>query len=174
MTKKPVAELLFNEADAVPISTDPATVKSWDLARVCVESAPRAWLSSVRPDSGPHAVPLMPVWADDLPCFASRPGSRKSRNLAGDPRCVLTATDGTLDLVVEGEAVRVTGEDGIRRVLDAFKAKYGWELSVRDGSAFADDLPGSPEYGLYRIVPTRAFGYGADGATATRWRFEEE
>ncbi|MFF4411276.1 pyridoxamine 5'-phosphate oxidase family protein [Streptosporangium sp. NPDC001559] len=174
MSKNPVAELLFSEADATPISTDPATVKSWDLARTCVESAHRAWLSTGRPAGGPHAVPLMPVWVDGAPCFTSRPHSRKSRNLAGDPRCVLTAADETLDLVIEGEAVRITDENGIRRVLDAFGAKYGWGLSVRDGSAFADDLPGSPEYGVYRIVPTRAFGYGADGSTATRWRFEGE
>ncbi|MEV8633681.1 pyridoxamine 5'-phosphate oxidase family protein [Streptosporangium sp. NPDC051023] len=171
-TAAPVAELLFGEADATPISTDEATVKPWDQARACLESTPKGWLSTVRPDGRAHAMPLMLVWADDAPCFTSRPGSRKSRNLVGNPHCVITVAGETLDLVVEGEASRIQDEAGLRGVAAAFEAKYGWELAVRDGSVYEDNLPGSPEYGFYRVTPTRAFGYGSDGLTATRWRFE--
>ena len=43
--------------------------------------------------------------------------------------------------------------------------------TVRDGIVRDHSLPGSPEYGFYEVTPARAFGYGADGLTATRWRF---
>jgi hypothetical protein len=168
----PVAELLFRREDAVPISTDETTLKPWSQARACLESAPKAWLSTVRPDGRPHAMPILVVWVDDAPCFATRPGSRKGRNLARNTHCVITASDENVDIVVEGDAIRVRDEAGLHRVAAAFKAKYQWEFTVRDGSAHEDALPGSPEYGFFQIMPTRAFGYGPDGMTATRWRFD--
>ncbi|WP_440082669.1 pyridoxamine 5'-phosphate oxidase family protein [Streptosporangium sp. LJ11] len=172
MTERtPVAELLFGEADATPFSTDEATVEPWDEARACLESAPKAWLSTVRPDGRAHAVPVLLIWSGDAPWITTRPTSRKARNLAGNPHCVITVAGETLDLVVEGNATRARDEDELRRVAAAFRAKYEWELAVRDGSVHEDGLPGSPEYGFYRVTPTRAFGYGADGRTATRWRF---
>jgi hypothetical protein len=167
----PSAELLFSDADATPMSTDTATVKPWGQARACLESAPKAWLSTVRPDGRPHAMPVMLVWVDEAPWFTTRPTSRKAKNLACNAHCVITAASEALDLVVEGDATRLQDESKLRRVAAAFKTKYAWKLVVRDGSVYDDTLPGSPEYGFYRVTPTRAFGYGADGLTATRWRF---
>lgn len=74
-----VAELLFSEADATPMSTDEATIKSWDDARACVESAAKGWLTTVRPDGRPHAVPVLLVWSAGAPGLATRPTSRRRR-----------------------------------------------------------------------------------------------
>ncbi|MEV5559385.1 pyridoxamine 5'-phosphate oxidase family protein [Nonomuraea wenchangensis] len=167
----PVAELLFSDADATPMSTDTTTVKPWAQARACLQRAPKAWLSTVRPDGRPHAMPLMPVWADESVCFTTRPGSRKGRNLAHSSHCVLTAAGPDLDLVLEGTAAPVLDPARQQEVADAFLTKYGWPLSLRGGRVHDDGLPGSPEYGFYRITPLRAYGYGSDGLTATRWRF---
>lgn len=167
----PAAELLFRAEDATPMSTDEATVKPWSQARACLESAPKIWLSTVWPDSRPHAMPVLAVWVDDAPCFTTRPASRKAQNLARNTQCVLTVASEDLDLVVEGRAIRIDEEARLLRVATAFREKYEWELSVRDGSVQDHSLPGSPEYGFYRVTPMRAFGYGTDGLTATRWRF---
>ncbi len=167
----PAAELLFGPRDAVVISTDEATVKPWSQARACLESAPKAWLSTVRPDGRPHVMPILLVLVDDEPCFVTRPGSRKGKNLASNANCVIAVADETIDVVVEGNATRIGDEAGLRRMAAALKAKYDWDFALRDGSAYEDSLPGSPEYGFYQITPTRAFGYGPDGMTATRWRF---
>jgi nitroimidazol reductase NimA-like FMN-containing flavoprotein (pyridoxamine 5'-phosphate oxidase superfamily) len=167
----PTAELLFREEDATSISTDEATVKPWSQARECLESAPKIWLSTARPDGRPHVMPVLVVWVDDTPRFTTRPTSRKGRNLARNPHCVLSVAGEDLDLVVEGNAIRIEDEAELRRVAAAFQSKYGWELTVRDGQVHEDSLPGSPEYGFYEVAPVRAFGYGADGMTATRWRF---
>jgi hypothetical protein len=87
----PTAELLFGEQDATPISTDEATVRPWSQARTCLESAPKAWLSTARPDGRPHGAPVLPVWVDGTPCFATGPASRKGRNLAENQPCVVAA-----------------------------------------------------------------------------------
>ncbi|MDF2704471.1 pyridoxamine 5'-phosphate oxidase family protein [Nonomuraea muscovyensis] len=167
----PLAELLFGEADATPMSTDATTVKPWSQARACLDAAPKAWLSTVRPDGRPHTMPVMPVWADGAPCLATRPASRKGRNLAGNPHTVLAVSGADLDLALEGIATRLRDPGPLREVAGAFLAKYGWRFEIRDGAVFDDGLPGSPEYAFYRVTPVRAYGYGADGLTATRWRF---
>jgi hypothetical protein len=48
---------------------------------------------------------------EDSNYFTSGPGTRKARNLANDPRCVMTIATHESDLVVEGEAVKVTDQD---------------------------------------------------------------
>jgi hypothetical protein len=166
----PVAELLFTQ-DNSPISSDEATLKPWDQARTCLESAPKAWLSTVRADGRPHTMPVLLVLVDGHPCLTTRPTSLKGRNLARNTQCVITIGSETLDLVVEGEAARIHDQTKLHQMAAAFKAKYEWELAVRDGSVYEDNLPGTPEYGFYQLTPTRAYGYGADGMTATRWRF---
>lgn len=167
----PVAELLFGQEDATPFNTDVATLKPWSQALACLDSAHKCWLSTVGPDGRPHAAPVMPVLVDGVPCIASRPSSRKSRNLAGNPRAVITVSSDNLDLVVSGEAHQVSGETALRRVAAAFATKYGWTFAIRDGRVHDESLPGSPRYAFYKVSPVRAFGYGTDGLTATRWRF---
>jgi len=171
--RAPTAEPLFSEADATPMSTDEASVKPWSQARACLEAAPKIWLTTVRPDGRPHVMPLLVVWVGETPCFTTRPTSRKGRNLAGDPRCVVTASGDDLDLVVEGTATRATDEPEMHEIAGALLDKYGWEFTIRDGVIRDHSLPGAPEYAFYRVTPTRAFGYGADGLTATRWRFPQ-
>ena len=168
----PVAELLFQPADATPVSTDLATLKPWTQALSCLRSAHKCWLSTVRPDGRPHAAPVMLVLVDGAPCVASRPNSRKSRNLARNPHSVITVSSADLDLVIDGEAHQVSGDAALRRVAAAFATKHGWTFDIRDGRVHDESLPGSPEYAFYELSPVQAFGYGTDGLTATRWRFD--
>ncbi len=171
MANLPTARLLFGADDATPMSTDESTLKDWSDAESQLRAAPKIWLATVRPDGRPHAMPVLVVWAEGAPCIATRPGSRKADNLAANPACVLTVAGDDLDLVVEGIAIGVEDPLADERIAAAFLAKYEWGLSVRDGGVFDDGLPGSPRYGFYRITPVRAFGYGPDGLTATRWQF---
>lgn len=167
----PIAELLFCQADATTMSTDEATIKPWSHARGCLESAPKTWLSTTRRDGRPHVMPVVLVWVDDAPRFATRPTSLKAQNLARNSHCVLAVASEDLDLVVEGRATRTQDQAALSRVAAAFQSKYGWELAVNDAKVHDHSLPGSPEYNFYEVTPVRAFGFGADGLTATRWRF---
>src|SRR5262245_21115038 len=67
-----------------------------------------SYLVTVRPDGRPHATAVGVRWYDGDLYFLSGTGTRKSRNLAANPACTIAMRlpDG-LDLVLEGEAVRV-------------------------------------------------------------------
>lgn len=116
-------------------------------------------------------MPVLGVWLDEAFCITTRPTSLKGKHLARSPRCVVTVSTETIDLVVECDAVELLGDSDLQRLADAFEDKYQWQLTVRDGHAYEDNLPGSPMYGLWQLTPRVAFGFGADGLTATRWRF---
>ena len=93
------------------------------------------FLGTVGPDGRPSAAGIGAAWVDGNLYFTSGPGTRKSRNLAVNPACTISARLPGLDLVLEGEAARVT--DG--PTLEQIAARYrdgGWPAEV-DGDAFA-------------------------------------
>src|SRR5581483_3993385 len=67
-------------------------------------SGPTCWLSTTRPDGRPHAAGVVGLWLDDMLYFVSGPATRKSRNLAVDPRCSFAISLPDLDLVLDGAA----------------------------------------------------------------------
>jgi hypothetical protein len=163
-------------------SSDDATPTSWEEGRERLERAELYWISTVRPDGSPHVTPLLAVWLDGAMYFCTGPEERKARNLAGNPSCVLTtgcnALGDGLDMVVEGEAARLTDDAGLGRVAEAYLSKYGedWRFAAREGAFFHD--PGSlreadpgPAW-VYEVSPKRVFGFGKGGPfSQTRWRF---
>ena len=86
--------------------------------------------------------------------FTSGPGTRKSRNLAANPACSVSVRLRGLDLVLEGEAHRITDAS----TLDQLAAVYregGWPAAV-DGDALT--APYSAQRGPAALVrvPARA------------------
>ena len=70
------------------------------------------------------------------------------------PRCTVTVATEPFDLVVEGEAARVTDDTELQRV----------------AAAYAD--AGQPPWHAYRVTPTTIYAFGtAEPYGATRWRF---
>jgi hypothetical protein len=57
-------------------------------------------------------MPVLGVRVDGALCFSAGEASRKGKNLARDPRCVIMAGSRDLDLVVQGEAARVRDRPG--------------------------------------------------------------
>jgi nitroimidazol reductase NimA-like FMN-containing flavoprotein (pyridoxamine 5'-phosphate oxidase superfamily) len=164
--KEPVAEQLLGTDDAAPTP--------WAAARGRLEEASTYWLATVRPDGRPHVMPVLAVWLDGALHFSTGETSRKGKNLARDPRCVITVGSHALDLVVEGEAAKVSDEANLHRVAAVYASKYDWHVTVRDGAFYADGAPtaGPPPYEVYEVIPTRVFGFGTDERFGpTRWRF---
>src|SRR5215218_8145063 len=97
-------------------SSPDATAADWVTAEAVLDEAELSWISTVRPDGRPHVTPLVAVWLDDALYFTTGADERKGRNLAENPHVVLTTGCNTwkegFDVVLEGEAVRVT-DDGL-------------------------------------------------------------
>ncbi len=120
------------------------------------------WLTTVRPDGRPHVAVVWRVWLDNAFYFGTSPQSRKARNLATNPRCVLCPEGADEAVIVEGVAERVTEREVVGRFEGAYRAKYQEEIDTR-------------EFPVYRVRPSVVFGFISDAvdwpATATRWRF---
>jgi hypothetical protein len=154
-------------------SMEGAPAVPWSDAQQALEDAGTYWLSTVRSDGRPHVTTLIALWDGDALCFSTGPAEQKSRNLEANPHCVLaTGTnrlDEGLDVVVEGDAVRVTDEARLGVLATAWDAKYGsdWPLTGR---------PDDPDL-VFEVVPVRAFGFrkgfgpGGQGCQ-TRWRWD--
>src|SRR5690349_1726608 len=65
------------------------------------------WLATVRPDGRPHVVPVGVLQADGAFYFNAGAATRKAKNLAHSPHCVITVATHDFDLVLEGSAVKV-------------------------------------------------------------------
>lgn len=160
---------------AQPLAIDDARLPTpWAEAQSRLERAQFYWLATARPDGLPHVVPVLAVWLDGSLHFVSGPTTRKGKNLARDPRCVIAADADDLHLIVEGEAAKVSDEARLRRVADVYASKYGWEVRVRGGAFYADGAPtaGPPPYEVHEVNPATIFSLGTDESfRATRWRF---
>jgi hypothetical protein len=165
-SQNPVAEL------EPRFSSDAAAATPWSEARARLDAAEVYWLATVRPDGRPHVTPVLSVMLDGALYFCTGQDERKAKNLAHNAHCVLTtgcnALNDGLDLVVEGDAVRVGDEATLQCVAERYAAKYGWQFRVRDGALHGDH--GNVAQ-VYAVPPTTAFGFGKGTSSQTRWRF---
>jgi Pyridoxamine 5'-phosphate oxidase len=132
------------------------------------------FLGTVGPDSRPHAAGIGAAWLDGDLYFTSGPGTRKSRHLAGNPTCTISGRLVDIDLVLDGEAVRVTDQPTLERLAAIYRAG-GWPAEV-DGDAFTAPFSapsaGPPPWHLYRFRFHTAVAVAtAEPYGATRWRF---
>jgi len=148
----------------------------WSRALEALETdAGTYWLATVRPDGRPHVAGLGALWEDGTYYFVSGAGTRKSRNLAENPSCVISASLPGLDLVVEGTAAQVEDEATLTRLADRY-ASRGWPASVSDGAItapYSAPSAGPPPWALYAVTVHTAVGVAsADPHGATRWHFD--
>lgn len=72
-----------------------------------LEREPVVWLSTVRPDGGPHLVPIWFWWDGDALLVFSKPDAQKVRNLRGSASVMLALGDAEDDFdvgMLEGRA----------------------------------------------------------------------
>ncbi len=133
------------------------------------------FLGTSDPDGRPHAAGVGAIWFDGALYFVSGPETRKSHNLAANPACTISVRLEGIDLILEGEASRVTDQPTLEQVAQLYR-EDGWPTEVQ-GDAFTAPYnapsAGKPPYYLYRFTFHIAFGVGtAEPNGATRWRFE--
>lgn len=132
----------------------------WSWARERLAASRNYWVSTTRPDGRPHAGPVWGVWLDDGLYFSYAPGSRKARNIAQNPNCVITTESADEAVIVEGIVESAKGARALNAFKRAYDAKYNWNVEKE---------------GIRVLRPRVVFGFieSADkfAATATRWTF---
>jgi hypothetical protein len=129
----------------------------WAVERLAASH--NLWLVTTFPDGRPHSMPLWGVWLDGTVQLSTGRESRKAKNLARDPRCVVTTDDARAAVVVEGTAARVEMTSAF---VDAYRAKYAMDIST-----MADEP-------VFAVTPTRIIAIDEDRfqTAPTRWRFD--
>ena len=133
------------------------------------------FLGTASPDGRPHAAGIGAAWHDGEIYFTSGPGTRKSRDLAANPACTISVRLPGMDLVLEGEAHRVTDVGTVER-LAAHYAAGGWPAE-HDGKGgitapYSAPSAGRPPWHLYRLTLRTAVGVAsAEPYGATKWTF---
>jgi len=155
--------------------SDPeAEVTPWPETLAALERAELYWLTTVRADGRPHVTPLIGVVEGETFHFCTGLEEQKGRNLAHNDRVAITTGTNSwasgLDVVVEGRAVRVSDDETLQHLADAWEAKYGevWHFDVGGGMFRHSDGGGAA---VFRIERAKVLAFAKDPHGQTTYRF---
>ena len=142
--------------------TSPKGLLDWSWARGRLTGSYNYVIVTVRPDGRPHAMGMHGLWHDDAYYFGTDSETRKAKNLAANPHCIVINENLNELVIVEGVAERVASSRRPESLSDASKSKYGWPLPSREVGY------------VYKLVPRVEFAFPLKQiATAvTKWVFE--
>lgn len=139
-------------------------------------NARTTWLSTVNEDGSPHVTAVGALWLDGTFWFQTGTGTRKGRNVARDPRCSVAVSVRDADVVLEGEATRVTDHAALINTAKAW-AEQGWPAEPDESGSgitapFNAPSQGPPPWNVYRIEPRSAtVVLSVEPGGLTRFRF---
>ncbi len=150
----------------------------WSRALAALEAADAQqqtpFLATTRPDGRPHVAGVGALWDEGKVYFVSGAGTRKSRNLAENPDCVIAMSLKGIDIEIEGTAVKVSDDGTLHRLAKRY-GDQGWPATVKDGAfthEYSAPSAGPPPWDLYEVAPRTVFAVlSEEPGGATRWRF---
>jgi len=133
----------------------------WGWAEERLTNSHNYIFSTVRPDGCPHSMVIWCIWLDNALYFSTGADTRKAKNLATNPSCVMCTENAAEAVIVEGRARQLALAEIPEPAFEIYQRKYGWKLD--------------PEMGpVYKVTPRVVFAMPEklfpDGAT--RWIFE--
>lgn len=132
----------------------------WKWAEQRLKKSHNYWITTAGPDGSPHTMVVWGMWIEGGFYFSTGKGSRKARNLAQNPHCVVSTERADEAVIVEGEA-GLTKDSPAIKFFSQYEKKYKWDMSQMQ------DEP------IYRVTPHKAFGLYEKKfqVSATRWKF---
>jgi hypothetical protein len=172
-----------NLAEAEGLPTIEWSQVETQLADVLTHDDPQSpnrstfWLTTLNADGSPHVTSVGALWHAGSVWFQTGAGTRKAKNVARDARCTISVATSNFDVMVGGEARRVTDPKTVAEIA-ALWAKGGWPARPDDSgigitAPFNAPTLGPPPWFVYQLTPRTATAVGTAEATpgSTRWRF---
>jgi general stress protein 26 len=150
-----------------------AVATGWDETRRVLETAELFWVCTVRADGRPHVTPLVAVWLDGALHFCTGATEQKAINLAGNQHVTLTTGrndwEQGLDVVVEGDALRVTDDAVLERLAAAWATKWDgrWQYQAHDGGFRHENAVVL----VFAVAPNKILAFGKGVFSQTRYSF---
>jgi hypothetical protein len=132
----------------------------WEWAQKRLTNSHNYLLTSVRPDRRPHTMVVWGIWLENIYYFSTASSTRKAKNLASNPNCVVCNENVEEAVIVEGEAHPLEVKDIPKPAFELYHKKYGWKLDPDMGPVFQV----TPR--VVFAMPEKLFPAGA-----TRWSF---
>lgn len=133
----------------------------WKWAADRLTTSKQYWVVTVRSEGRPHVMPVWGVWLQNDFYFSTGRQTRKARNLAKNPHCVICSEDAAQAVIVEGSARELKDTKKFADVVKVYKKKYKVDI-------------GAMESPVYQVRPKTIFGLFEKKfpTTATRWKFD--
>jgi general stress protein 26 len=156
------------------VPADLAGTLPWAWAQQRLVDNRNYWVVTSSAAARPHSLPVWGVWMAETErfWFSCSPNSRKARNIAENPQCVVTVDDTVECVSVEGRArvVDPAGDAEADRAITTYVTKY-WD----DPALHAEMEAFVRGHQLVEVAPDRAFGIiereDEFSQRATRWRW---
>lgn len=148
----------------------PETTKGllpWSWAEQRLKKSHNYWITTVKPDSAPHTMVVWGLWQDGRFLFSTGSQSRKARNLAQNPKCIVATEHAHEAIIVEGVA-EIADIAARRKMLPAYERKYKFDMSsMKDGIL-------SMKEPVFSVRPQVVFAMWEEyfQSKSTRWKFE--
>src|SRR5437868_8681519 len=101
----------------------------WSWAEQRLKKSHNYWITTVKPDASPHTMVVWGLWQDGRLLFSTGSKSRKARNLAHNPKCIVCTENAAEAVIVEGIA-EIADVAARKKLLPAYERKYKFDLST--------------------------------------------
>ena len=141
-------------------------LKPWLWALERLENSHNYWVATTRPDGRPHLMLIWGIWWQDAFWFSTGPRTRKAKNLAANPRCVIGTEKADEAVIMEGLAQEVTDRTVWQQLAAIYNRKYGGDVGP-----LLESSGGS----VFRVTPETVFAQDEHvenfAEAVTRWKF---
>jgi len=144
----------------------------WSWAEQRLKKSHNYWITTVKLDASPqdvspHTMVVWGLWQDGRLLFSTGSKSRKARNLAQNPNCIVCTEHAHEAVIVEGVA-EIADVAARLKMIPAYERKYKFDLST-----MKDDLLSMKEP-VFAVRPRVVFGLWEKHfqSKSTRWKFE--
>jgi hypothetical protein len=143
----------------------------WSWAEQRLKKSHNYWITTVKsdgsPQTSPHTMVVWGLWQDGRFLFSTGSQSRKARNLAQNPNCVVCTEQANEAVIVEGVA-EIADVPARRKFLAKYKPKYNFDMS-----SMKDDILSMKEP-VFSVRPRVVFALWEKyfQTKSTRWKFK--
>ena len=139
----------------------------WSWAEQRLKKSHNYWITTVTPEHNPHTMVVWALWQDGRLLFSTGSQSRKARNLAANPTCIICNELAHEAVIVEGIA-ELADVAARRKFLAAYSRKYAWDMSKMKADILAMKEP------VFSVRPRVVFALWEKHfqSKSTRWTFD--
>ena len=139
----------------------------WSWAEQRLKKSHNYWITTVKPEGAPHTMVVWGLWQDGRFIFSTGSNSRKARNLASNPSCVVCTENASEAIILEGVA-EIADVSLRRKFLAPYERKYKWDMSAMREGILSMKEP------VFAVRPKVVFALWEEyfQEKSTRWTFE--